>query len=64
MLITLGIIFALMVGFSVSGLLVSSKLTAYGKALQGVAFVVLGSVVSVVVIVLMIFIVWPTHMVI
>jgi phosphotransferase system glucose/maltose/N-acetylglucosamine-specific IIC component len=64
MLITLGIIFALMLGFSVSGLLVSSKLTDSGKALQGVVFVVLGSVVSVVVMVLMIFIVWPTHMVI
>lgn len=64
LLITLGIIFSLMLGFSISGLFISSKLANQSGIVRGMTLVFMGSMVSVFVMVLMVFIVWPTHMVI
>ncbi|MDW7674316.1 MAG: hypothetical protein SCK28_07270 [Bacillota bacterium] len=63
-LIVLGVIFALMLGFSVSGLVISSKFARRSGILRNTLFVLFGSLLSAFVMVLMVLIVWPTHMVI
>lgn len=58
-LITLGVIFTLILGFSISGLLVITKLQNTNKVVKSLAFVLLGCVFSVFAMAVTIFIVWP-----
>lgn len=63
-LLFFGVLFTLMLGFGVSGLVVNTKLVQASKPMQGVSFVLMGSVLSVFVFALMIFIVWPAKIVV
>lgn len=62
-LITLGAVFTLILGFSISGLMVVSKLQTQSRLIKGLAFVLLGNVISVFVMALTIFIIWPTQII-
>lgn len=58
--IILEVVFTLILGFALSGLLVGSKLQIKNKIAKGAAFFVLGNVFSVGVMALTVFILWPT----
>lgn len=57
--LTLMVIFTLILGYGISGMLVGSKLRTKNKVVKGAAFLLLGNVISVCVMAVTIIVVWP-----
>ncbi|MGF7184263.1 polyferredoxin [Desulfitispora alkaliphila] len=64
LLLGLGVIFTIMLGFGLSGMLTEKKRERRSWIWHKVVFLATGSVLSVVTFILMIIIVWPTKMVV